>query len=79
VTRDDAVARHELRLHAEIVTAMDGQRVQLLKRAGVDQRLDALAGRELAGLVLLGDALLAAALAGLGVAPPHLFQPLVLH
>src|SRR6185503_15298077 len=76
---DDTVAGHALRLHAEVVRPVDDESVQLLERAGIEQRVDALAGRQLPGGVLLGDALFAAAEAALGVAPPQLLQSLVPH
>ena len=44
------------------------EHVELLERALVDQQLDALAGGQLAALVLRVDARLAAAEAGLGAA-----------
>ena len=59
-------------LHAEIGRAVLDEHVELLEGAPVEQKLDALAGGELAAAVLRLDALLAAAEAGLG-AP--LFKP----
>ena len=59
-------------LHAEIGRAVLDEHVELLEGALVEQKLDALAGRQLAAAVLRLDALLAAAEARLG-AP--LFEP----
>jgi hypothetical protein len=58
---DDAVAGDLLLLHAELVRAVLDEHVELLERAFVEQELDALAGGELAALVLRLDALVAAA------------------
>src|SRR5439155_18165573 len=64
---DDAVAEHLLLFHAEVVALMDHELVDLEEGAGVEQQLDPLAGRLLAGLVLAPDALLAAAKLRLGM------------
>ena len=69
---DDAVAGDLDLLHAEIGRAVLDEHVELLEGALVEQKLDALAGRQLAAAVLRLDALLAAAEARLG-AP--LFKP----
>ena len=61
VARHDAVARDELVLHAEIAAAVRHQLVELLERARVEQGLHALARRQLAGVVLALQPLLAAA------------------
>ncbi len=65
-------------LHAEFGGAVFDEHVELLERALVEQEFDALAGGQLAALVLRLDALLPAAELRLG-AP--LFQPVenVLH
>ena len=65
-------------LHAEVAGAVLDEHVELLERALVEQELDALAGGELAALVLRLDARRPAAQAGLLAA---LFQPVedVLH
>ena len=63
VAGDHAVARDLLLLHAEIVAAVLDEHVPLLEGAGIEQQLQPLARGELALLVLLLDALLAAALA----------------
>ena len=68
-----------LRLHAEIVAAVDDERVELLERARVEQGLDPLPRGELAGGVLLGDPLVATALPGVGVAPAHGFERRIRH
>ena len=60
VPGDDAVAEDLLLLHAEVGAAMRDEPVELDEAALVEQRLDALARGELAGLVLLVDAGLAA-------------------
>src|SRR4029079_13042235 len=63
VAGDDAVAGNALAVHAEIAAAVDDESVELDEGRRVEQQLDALAGSELALRVLLGDALVAAALA----------------
>src|SRR5207302_6813244 len=60
VTRDHAVAGDALVLHAEVGAAVRHHAVELDERARVHQQVDALARGELAGVVLLLDALLAA-------------------
>ena len=62
---DDAVAGDLLLLHAEVDGAVLDEHVELLERALVEQELDALAGGELAALVLRLDARRAAAQPGL--------------
>ncbi len=66
---DDAVARRLLLLHAELGAAVLDEGVELLEGVLVHQKLDALAGGELAALVLGVDAHLTAA-KGRVVAPP---------
>ncbi len=58
---DDAVAGDFLLLHAEVAGAVFDEHVEFLERALVEQQFDALARRQLAALVLRGDADLAAA------------------
>ena len=52
VAGDDAVAGHDLLLHAEVLAAVRDQLVDLLERAGIEQPRHALAGGQLALLVL---------------------------
>src|SRR6185437_14066415 len=52
ITSDESVARKLLRLHSEIRAAMGDEAVGLLERAFVQQKLNALARRELAFLML---------------------------
>ena len=61
VAGDDAVAEDLLLLHAEVGAAVRDEAVELDEAAGVEQEVDALARGQLAGLVLLLDAGLAAA------------------
>ena len=58
---DDAVAGHLVLLHAELGRAVLDEHVELLERALVEQKLDALARGQFAAGVLRLDALLAAA------------------
>ena len=58
---DHAVAGHDLLLHAEVAAAMGDELVDLLEGAGVEQQIDALARRQLAGVVLAAQAVLSAA------------------
>src|SRR5216683_1204720 len=60
VARHHAVARDLLGLHAEIDRAMLDEHVVFLERSGIEQRVDALAGRQLALGVLRLDAALPA-------------------
>ena len=59
---DDAVGGNFLAGHAEVDLAVLGEQADLLEAAGIDQGVDALAGGELALLLLLGQAVGAAAL-----------------
>jgi hypothetical protein len=61
VARDDAVTQHLLVLHAEVGAAVGDEPVDLDEAPRVEEQVDALARRELAALVLLLDALGAAA------------------
>src|SRR5262249_36980540 len=72
-----AVTRHFLVLHAEIDRAMLDEHVVFFERAGIEQRIDALACRQLALGVLRLDAALAAAQARRRPAPLQLFQHLL--
>jgi hypothetical protein len=60
VAGDDAVAQHLVLGHAEVGAAVRDQLVHLDEAARVAQEVDPLAGRQLAGLMLAGDALRAA-------------------
>ena len=64
MARDHAVARDPLILHAEVGAAVLDEHIGLLEGARVEEQLQALARRELAALVLGGDAPPAAAEAG---------------
>jgi hypothetical protein len=57
----DAVARHDLLLHAEVLAAVRDQLVDFLEGAGIEQPRHSLARRELPLLVLLLQPRLAAA------------------
>ncbi len=59
---DDAVGGDLLAGHAEVGLAVLGEQADFLEAAGVDQGIDALASRELALFLLLGQAVGAAAL-----------------
>ena len=61
VPGDDAVARDDLLLHAEVAAAVRDELVELLEGAGIEQQLDPLARGELAGRVLALEAVRAAA------------------
>jgi len=61
IAGDDAVAGDALLRHVEVVAAVGLELVGLDEGAGVEQQVDALTRRQLAGLVLLGDAVCAAA------------------
>ena len=75
VARDDAVAGGAIAIHAEVVRAMDRERVGLLERVAIEQQLDPLASGELALLVLLADGVLASRVQERGPPPPELFDP----
>jgi hypothetical protein len=57
---DDAVAGHEVVGHPEVETAVRDELVEFFERAGIEKEVDAFARRQLAGVVLPPDALLAA-------------------
>src|SRR5262245_26661617 len=62
---DDAVAGNFRLLHSEFVRPVLNEHVELFERSLVEQQLNALAGGQLAALVLSLDARLAPAKAGL--------------
>ena len=64
VAGDDAVAGDDLILHPEVEAAVRDELVDLLEGAGIEQQLDALARRQLAGVVMALQALFAAAQLG---------------
>ena len=64
---DDAVARNQLLVHAEVAAAVGDELVDLLEGAPIEQQLDPLARGELSLLVLPVDPFLTAAQLGLGV------------
>src|SRR6202011_4208371 len=74
VPGDEAVAVELLLGHAEIVRAVRNQPVGFLERTLVEQKLDALAGRHLALLMLPFAALLPAALRSQAVALLQFFE-----
>ena len=61
IAGDDAVAGNHLLVHAEIAASVGHQLVDLFEGAGIEQELDALARRQLAGRVLAREPLFAAA------------------
>ena len=75
VAGDDGVAEEVLLVHAELGRAVDHQLVELLERARVEEDVDALAGGQLAALVLRFDALQAAAEASLILHLEESFEP----
>ena len=60
-TGDHAVAVDLLFLHAEVGAAVRDQPIELDEATRIEQQIDPLTRAELAGLVLLGDPLFAAA------------------
>ena len=58
---DDAVAGDDLLVHAEIAAAVRDELVDFVERSGIEQQIDPLARRQLAGVVLPFEAILAAA------------------
>ena len=74
VAGDEAVARGALRFHAEVVRLVADELVEFLEGAFIEQQVDALAGAELAFLVLAGVALRASAGFGFGVALAKLLR-----
>ena len=71
---DDAVARHSLLVHAEVPARVDDEPIHLRERTLVEQELQPLVRRLLAGLVLAGNPLDAAAQQGGLVAPTEVFE-----
>jgi hypothetical protein len=64
VAGDDAVARDDLLLHAEVAAAVGHQLVHFLEAAGVEQQVHPFAGGQSPGIVLLAAPLGAAAFFG---------------
>ena len=79
VAGHEAVSRHHLLVHTEIAAAVGDQLIEFLEGAFVEQQLDALAGGELALLVLARAALRPAALLGGRVAPPQFVEAIHRH
>ena len=75
IAGDDGVAEEVLLVHAELGGPMDHELVELFKRAGIEQDVDALARGQLAALVLRFDALQAAAEASLILHLEQSFEP----
>src|SRR4030095_11788516 len=57
--RHHAIAGNDLLGHSELAAAMGDDLVELLERTGIEQKVDALPGRKLAGLALAPKALFA--------------------
>ena len=74
VAGDEAIAGDDLLIHAEVAAAMGDELVELFEGAFVEEQFDALAGGELALLVLAVAAVVAAALLGRGVAAVELVE-----
>ncbi len=74
VAGDEAVAGDDLLIHAEVAAAMGDELVELFEGAFVEEQFDALAGGELALLVLAVAAVVAAALLGRGMAAVELLK-----
>ena len=74
IAGDEAVARRALLLHAEIRAAVGDELVELLEGAFIEQQRDALARRQLAGLVFALAALGASAFFGRGAASAQFFH-----
>ena len=70
----DAVAVGAVLVEAELGAAVADERAELLEGVGVEEEVEALAGGELAFLVLLRDAGFAAAKLSLGAPPPEVFD-----
>ena len=64
MARHDAVAGHDLIGHAEVAAPVRDELVDFFERARIEQQLDALARRQLAGGVLLLEAIGTAATLG---------------
>jgi hypothetical protein len=77
VAGDDAVAWWTVPLHPEVVGPVDGERVGLLEREGIEKQVDAFARGELALLVLLSDRVLASPVVERGPALAELLDPLL--
>ena len=61
---DDAVAGHDLLVHPEVEAAVGDELVDLVEGAGIEEQIDPLARRELAGVVLPLQPIVAAAALG---------------
>ena len=75
-TGDDAVGERPVLLDPEAVRPVAGEHVELDERARVEQQVDALAGGELAPLVLAPDRRLRAGVQRLFLELGELFEPL---
>jgi hypothetical protein len=64
VSGNDAVAGHDLILHAEIAAPMRDERVDLLECVAIEKEQHALARRQLAGVALTLEPLFPTALCG---------------
>ena len=73
----DAVAESPLPGHVEVVALVDDELVDLHERPGVQQQLEPLARRLLAGLVLAADSLVTAGELGLHVTASQILESLV--
>jgi hypothetical protein len=67
VSGDHTITGHDLLGHPEVTASMRHERICLFESAGIEQKGDALAGRQLTGFSLASKALLAAA--GFGLTP----------
>src|SRR5207237_10800306 len=74
---DDPVAGNPLARHTEVLRLMHHGLVDLGERPRVDEKVEALACRFLAGLVLTSDALVPPAKLGRGVTTVQLFEALL--
>jgi hypothetical protein len=73
---DETVSVDDLLIHAEVAAAVADQLVEFLEGAFVQQQFDALAGGELALLVLALASSLTPTRFRHGVTAPDLFQPI---
>ncbi len=74
VAGDEAIAGNALRVHAEVCRPMGDELVGLFEGAFIQQKIDTLARRELAGLALACAPLRASAFFGDGMADGKLGQ-----
>src|SRR5207244_2048189 len=77
VAGDDAVTGRSLLVHAEVLRAGDGERIRLNEGAMIHQDLEALAGGELAPVVLLLRGVSSPRRFGRLPPPPELVDPLL--